>query len=377
MAPTEPNDTIALASDTALVGGQSGTFNTSGAIGDNSNIAAGLDVDLYKLQLNANDRVFVDIDARSISSSLNPVLNLFDATGNSIQLGIPLFAPIDPTIDFIVSTSGTYYVGVSGLDNIDYNPATEASGIAGSTGNYNLKIVLGAPLVLNGTSGNDTLTGGEGNDRLSGLAGNDRLNGRGGNDTLNGGRGNDRLSGGADNDNLDGGDGADTLFGGTGNDTLNSGNEENETPNTLNGEDGSDRLIGGNNFDELTGGNGNDTLIGVAPTFNTDSSDNLTSGAGNDLFVLGDDNRVYYDDGDPTSRGSFEHAEILDFNASQDVIQLKGSADFYRLDFFGDASQRFANLIYDAGPNDRGELIAVLQNVSTNLSLTSSAFTYV
>jgi serralysin len=426
MAPTESNDTIALASDTALVGGQSGTFSTSGAIGDNNNIAAGLDVDLYKLQLNQKDRVFVDIDALSISSSLNPVIRLFDAGGSWLRFALDPSGTFDRPLDFTARDSGTYYVGISGFSNTDYDPTTAASGNPGTTGNYNLKITLGAPLVLNGTSDNDTLTGGEGNDSLSGLALSDRLSGRGGNDTLSGGTGNDRLlgeaeddslSGGAGNDNLDGGVGSDTLFGGAGNDTLNGGNRSpdtfsenalygedgndrlisgndsdslfggrgNDTLNggdsfdTLFGGDGSDRLVGGNDFDELNGGSGNDTLIGVAiATSSNRSTDSLTGGVGSDRFVLGDRTRVYHDDGDPTSRGSFDRAIIFDLNVNEDVIQLKGSAAQYRLDFFtNDESGRFANLIYDTGANDRGELIAILQNVSTSLSLTSSAFTYV
>ncbi len=47
--------------------------------------------------------------------------------------------------------------------------------------------------LINGTSGNDSLTGGTGNDTLNGL---------GGNDTLDGGAGNDLLSGGSGVDNF-------------------------------------------------------------------------------------------------------------------------------------------------------------------------------
>lgn len=74
--------------------------------------------------------------------------------------------------------------------------------------------------VINGTSGNDTLTGGVENDLLSGLAGNDTLSGGDGNDTLDGGTGTDQLFGGAGADRLIGGDGADILTGDAGDDTF-------------------------------------------------------------------------------------------------------------------------------------------------------------
>ncbi|MDP1651355.1 MAG: calcium-binding protein [Rhodocyclaceae bacterium] len=55
-------------------------------------------------------------------------------------------------------------------------------------------------LILNGTSGVDTLTGYAGNDTLNGNGGNDTLNGNAGNDLLNGGTGSDKLYGGTGND---------------------------------------------------------------------------------------------------------------------------------------------------------------------------------
>ncbi|WP_339760071.1 Ig-like domain-containing protein [uncultured Sulfitobacter sp.] len=77
-------------------------------------------------------------------------------------------------------------------------------------------------VVIEGTTGNDTLEGTEGDDRLYGFAGDDVLNGNGGNDWLRGGAGDDVLNGGAgddnmiyragDNDTYNGGEGTDTLL---------------------------------------------------------------------------------------------------------------------------------------------------------------------
>ncbi|RZI41391.1 calcium-binding protein [Herbaspirillum sp. HC18] len=73
--------------------------------------------------------------------------------------------------------------------------------------------------VMNGTSGNDSLTGTVNDDVISGAAGNDTLFGRAGNDMLKGGDGADNLYGEDGNDIFDGGAGNDFLQGGLGNDT--------------------------------------------------------------------------------------------------------------------------------------------------------------
>ncbi|MEQ9726992.1 calcium-binding protein [Pseudomonas sp. WHRI 8822A] len=73
-------------------------------------------------------------------------------------------------------------------------------------------------MVLQGTSGNDTLTGYASADMISGGAGNDSIIGGSGNDTLDGGSGNDVIVGGIGDDRLLGGAGNDQLQGGSGND---------------------------------------------------------------------------------------------------------------------------------------------------------------
>ena len=65
--------------------------------------------------------------------------------------------------------------------------------------------------IINGTSGNDSLTGTFWFDQIYGYEGNDTLNGGTYNDDLYGGDGDDRLIGGYHNDNLYGGNGNDTF----------------------------------------------------------------------------------------------------------------------------------------------------------------------
>jgi uncharacterized secreted protein with C-terminal beta-propeller domain len=77
--------------------------------------------------------------------------------------------------------------------------------------------------VLNGGTGNDTITGSDGSDTILGGQGNDTLSGGRGNDTLRGGAGADSLAGGLGNDTLQGEAGADTLRGGAGHNALDGG----------------------------------------------------------------------------------------------------------------------------------------------------------
>jgi len=77
--------------------------------------------------------------------------------------------------------------------------------------------------ILDGGTGNDTITGGDGSDTIVGGPGNDTLVGGRGNDTLRGGAGADSLVGGLGNDTLQGDAGSDTLRGGAGQNTLDGG----------------------------------------------------------------------------------------------------------------------------------------------------------
>ena len=73
-------------------------------------------------------------------------------------------------------------------------------------------------MLLQPTSGADSITGYASDDLIQGGEGNDTLYGLAGHDTLYGDAGNDDLEGGAGNDVLIGGSGNDTLRGGAGND---------------------------------------------------------------------------------------------------------------------------------------------------------------
>lgn len=205
----------------------------------------------------------------------------------------------------------------------------------------------GQNATLFGNAGNDTITGDTGNDLLFGRAGNDRMAGGSGNDSLLGGRGNDTLLGGA----------------------------------------GNDFLAGDRDNDLVEGGDGDDTLVGVSlsfTNFGTGEIDTLTGGAGADLFILGNAQRVFYDD-QSGGLGLTDYALITDFNPAQDRIQLRAGLTYQLGALPTAAPTNFPGglvLFVDndgvAGISPNDEVIAVLSGLTTaNIAAVTSRFTLV
>jgi RTX calcium-binding nonapeptide repeat (4 copies) len=90
-------------------------------------------------------------------------------------------------------------------------------------------------------------------------------------------------------------------------------------------------LIGNAANNSLNGGVGNDTLSAAGSNRGLGQRDTLTRGAGNDVFILADENVSFYDDSISSSTGVADFAYITDFNASQDSLVLSGSAEEYSL----------------------------------------------
>lgn len=303
---------------------------------------------------------------------------------------------IGPQKDIIGTAGDDDLTGTGGPDNIKGLAGSDA--IQGLGGKDVISAGPGNDLVsadegddeAAGDAGDDNLLGGAGNDLLKGGIGQDRLLGQAGNDSLLGGNGNDRLNGGEGNDALSGEYGKDILLGESGDDTIKGGPGSDVAyggsgHDILSGGADADTLMGGFGNDDLKGDAGNDTLIGIEPAtagsgpgFGAGEVDTLQGGLGRDTFILGDASRVYYSDNVPLSTGDADYAVIRDFTASEDVIRLHGSNAWYSLDIYTASPGILeAALLYDPGTAERAEVIGILHNVSPDLSLTGTAFSYV
>jgi hypothetical protein len=112
----------------------------AGRIGDGS--AGTRDVDIYRVTIAARQRLFVDVDARSltVSSTLDSYLRVFDSSGRQLASNDDSGGSLDSYLTFTPRSAGTYYVGVSGFGNVSYSATRTASGRTGSTGGYELAL---------------------------------------------------------------------------------------------------------------------------------------------------------------------------------------------------------------------------------------------
>lgn len=145
---TESNDIIRFANSIEL--DRSVPLELSGEIGDNTTsiLSPEDDVDLFAVELEAGDILFADINSEIIGSNLDAVLSIFDTNGelivqnedNSFEVDGETVTELDPFTQLNVSEDGTYYIGVSSSQNLEYDPNIAASSrdMGESTGFYNL-----------------------------------------------------------------------------------------------------------------------------------------------------------------------------------------------------------------------------------------------
>ena len=251
----------------------------------------------------------------------------------------------------------------------------------GSNDNFNDNIdALGGNDSIFGLGGDDTLSGGAGNDSIRGGAGDDTI--RGGNDSSNNFN---RLFGDDGDDFIVGSVGLDSLFGGAGRDLL-LGNDNNDF---LVGGDGNDNMFGGEGNDVVVGENGDDFIQGT-DIVNDDGKGQIdilygflgfsNGESDRDTFVLGNQIRVFYDDGNSSTMGTDDFAVIKDFTDGQDQIQLNADVS-YRLgnvsNLPGSGFSGVGVFVDNNGSSD--ELIGVVQGANiSQLSISDSGdFTFI
>ena len=293
---------------------------------------------------------------------------------------------------------------VNGGDGVD----VLTDDFSASTNNLTFDFGGTTPITPTGTSITNierfNLTTGSGNDSitLKGMYA-DSLSTGAGDDTINPGRGNDNVNGGAGNDLLivdysgstsnigiysilspttSSGGGFNGYFDARGGpDSISYYNIERfqitgtSTNDNIIVGSGNDTVNGGDGNDAINAGGGNDLISGVNPiSINPGRGevDTLIGGAGRDRFILGDANWIGYDDGDSNSSGISDYAFVIDFDPTNDIIQLRGSGTAYLLN----VSEGHSKIYINKPGFEPDELIACLQNC-TGLSLTTDCFDYI
>ena len=117
-----------------------GTITTPVTRNDSVNVA--IDVDLYRVDVTAGQRLSFDIN-RPTNSRLDSYIRLFNSTGQQLAFNDDAAAPgevrgLDSYLEFTFASGGSYYLGVSGFRNQGDNAITGLGDTNGSTGNYGL-----------------------------------------------------------------------------------------------------------------------------------------------------------------------------------------------------------------------------------------------
>ena len=147
--PVDTNDSI---SEAAQLGAISATPMTV-----NANIATDIDVNMVAFFVTAGQSVDFDVDTTlNGPGGLGSYIRLFNAQGQQLAFNNDAAAPGENTVGFdaylrfTFVTAGTYYLGVSNSNNVQYDPITGNGDTAGgfnSIGSYQLILQTAAAVV--------------------------------------------------------------------------------------------------------------------------------------------------------------------------------------------------------------------------------------
>jgi subtilisin family serine protease len=140
----DPNGTIQGAYIGPILDGTTAINPILGVIGTDGGTTnvGNKDVDIVKFELRSSGTVTIQLGSNTSNpADFNTLLRLFNTSGQELafndNVGSGQFSGITSDL-----SAGTYYVGVSGYNNRNYNPNVAASGVAAATGNYSLQFQL-------------------------------------------------------------------------------------------------------------------------------------------------------------------------------------------------------------------------------------------
>jgi Ca2+-binding RTX toxin-like protein len=257
---------------------------------------------------------FESLESRRLlasTASFNAITGALSVTGDTANNNLVVTYQLSGSTNYLV-------VQDSGVNLISF-PSVPASSVksvtvAANSGNDSVSLAtvasnvftqLTATPVVDGGSGNDTITGSKLADLLYGVDGIDTLIGIDGADYLYGGNDGDGLYGDYGNDS------ASVIF-----DDILHGEAGNDF---LYGDQGKDSLYGTIGNDSLYGGTGNDLVSGG------DNDDQLIPGDGVDSIYTGTGNNTIYDLGPFDVGGSDIYEDLSGFN-TLDFSQVTDSA---------------------------------------------------
>ncbi len=140
---TDVGGTLSTALNT-LLGPGAGTFvRSSEPIGNGPD--GNRDVDMYQFQASAGMQLRAQTSQPTGGASFDSYLRLFDSSGTELAFDDDSGPGAYSDLTFTFTTAGTYYIGVSGFDNSEYNAITGAGAVPGSTGDYQLRLDLTVP----------------------------------------------------------------------------------------------------------------------------------------------------------------------------------------------------------------------------------------
>jgi len=136
VADDDPNDQL---SGALVLGGVNSTLTMPGAID------APTDVDVFSFTVMAGQRVTFDIDQ---TSGWDSHLRLFNADGAELAANNDGAGPGEMSgqhsyLEHTFTTGGTFYMGLSGFSNTNYNPLTGVGDANGSVGSYTFVVSPG------------------------------------------------------------------------------------------------------------------------------------------------------------------------------------------------------------------------------------------